>query len=379
MLNGKKVYVIIGAAGSGKRMAVPIPKQFHKIKGKTILEHTVEKFAECTFVDKIILVTAEDYQEFCRKLFADLDNGGRLAIVSGGKERQDSVYSAIKYLTAKGADSGSIVLIHDGVRPFVSKALIQRVCENAMAEGSAIPAVAPKDTIRHIDEGTLDRGKLCCVQTPQGFRFDIIEKAFEKALADGFYGTDDASLVERTGHKVSVVEGEYTNIKITTPEDLTVENRIGTGFDVHRLTEERKLILGGVEIPFEKGLLGHSDADVLVHALMDAMLGAGSAGDIGKLFPDSDDKFRGISSLKLLAEVAKVLSDRGYSFGNADMTIICQRPKLAPYIDEMRRNIAEVLNVPEDKISIKATTTEKLGFTGRGEGIAVEAVCLLNR
>ncbi|MGN0733563.1 MAG: 2-C-methyl-D-erythritol 2,4-cyclodiphosphate synthase [Emergencia sp.] len=158
-----------------------------------------------------------------------------------------------------------------------------------------------------------------------------------------------------------------------------MENRIGTGYDVHRLVENRKLILGGVEIPYEKGLLGHSDADVLVHALMDAMLGAAALGDIGKLFPDNDDSFRDISSMKLLEQVQGVLTEKGYTLGNADVTVICQKPKLAGYIEEMRIRIAEVLHVETDRISIKATTTEKLGFTGRGEGIAAEAVCILNK
>ena len=217
------------------------------------------------------------------------------------------------------------------------------------------------------------------MQTPQGFRFGLLKEAFEKAMAEGFYGTDDASLVERLGHAVAIVPGEYTNIKITTPEDLTMEMRIGTGYDVHKLVEERDLILGGVNIPYEKGLLGHSDADVLTHALMDALLGAAALGDIGKLFPDNDDSFKGISSIELLKRVKSALDDKGYSLGNADVTVICQKPKLAGYIDEMRKNIAQALDTDVDRISIKATTTEKLGFTGRGEGIAAEAVCILNR
>ena len=261
----------------------------------------------------------------------------------------------------------------------MSRDVIKAVAEKAGETGAAIAAVPPKDTIRHIEEGTLDRSRLCCVQTPQGFRMELLKKAFEKAAADGFYGTDDASLVERLGHAVAIVPGEYSNIKITTPEDLTMEMRIGTGYDVHKLVEERDLILGGVTIPYEKGLLGHSDADVLTHALMDALLGAAALGDIGKLFPDNDDSFKGISSIELLRRVKSVLDDKGYSLGNADVTVICQKPKLAGYIDEMRVNIAAALETDVDRISIKATTTEKLGFTGRGEGIAAEAVCILNR
>lgn len=381
MLKGKNIFAIIGAAGSGKRMAAPLPKQFHKIGGKTILEQTVETFERCPFVDQIILVTAGEYEDFCRQLFVSGIESGRIHLVHGGKERQDSIYNAVKYLdenSGSRAEDG-IVLIHDGVRPFASPQLIERMAEAAMEHGAAIPGVPPKDTIRDVQDGTLDRSRLVCVQTPQAFSFDVIKKAFEAAERDGFYGTDDAGLVERIGQKVTIADGENTNIKITTPEDLPVENRIGTGFDVHRLTGDRKLILGGVEIPYEKGLLGHSDADVLVHALMDAMLGAAAAGDIGKLFPDSDEAFKGISSLKLLGKVSEVLADKGYRLGNADMTIICQKPKLAGYIEDMRGNIAEVLGVSADRISIKATTTEKLGFAGRGEGIAAEAVCLLNR
>ena len=375
----RNVHVIIGAAGSGKRMGAPLPKQFLKQDGRTILEKTVEKFAGCDFVGNIVIVTGSDYQDYCCELFAKEIAEGRLTVTVGGKERQDSVYNALLCLDAKGACDDDLVLVHDGVRPFVSRDIIKAVAEKAGETGAAIAAVPPKDTIRHVEEGTLDRSRLCCVQTPQGFRMELLKKAFEKAAADGFYGTDDASLVERLGHAVAIVPGEYSNIKITTPEDLTMEMRIGTGYDVHKLVEDRDLILGGVNIPYEKGLLGHSDADVLTHALMDALLGAAALGDIGKLFPDNDDSFKGISSIELLRRVKSALDDKGYSLGNADVTVICQKPKLAGYIDQMRANIAAALETDVDRISIKATTTEKLGFTGRGEGIAAEAVCILNR
>ncbi|MBR5315291.1 MAG: 2-C-methyl-D-erythritol 2,4-cyclodiphosphate synthase [Firmicutes bacterium] len=375
----RNVYVIIGAAGSGKRMGAPLPKQFLKQGGKTILEKTVDKFHQLDYVKKIIVVTSQDYLDFCNELLMPYREGDELTVITGGKERQDSIFQAITLLKSDGIGDEDLVLIHDGVRPYVSRDLIKAVADGAEAHGAAIAAVPPKDTIRHVEEGTLDRSKLVCVQTPQGFQFGLIYKAFEKAFDDGFYGTDDASLVERLGYEVAIVPGENTNIKITTPEDLAVEMRIGSGYDVHKLVEDRKLILGGVEIPYEKGLLGHSDADVLTHALMDALLGAACLGDIGKLFPDNDDSFKGISSIELLKRVKLALDDRGYGLGNADVTVICQKPKLAGYIDQMRACIAEALDVDVDKISIKATTTEKLGFTGRGEGIAAEAVCLLNR
>lgn len=379
MIENRKVFAVISAAGSGKRMGAPIPKQFIVNRGKTILEQTVEKFVKTDMVDKVILVVSGSWRDYCEKLFDEMLYAGRLTIVEGGAERQDSVYEALTAVEQEKAAEEDIVLIHDGVRPYVSMQLIESVCYSTLRSGAVIPAVPPKDTIRHDTEGTLDRSRLWCVQTPQGFSFGLIKKAFERAFGDDFYGTDDASLVEHLGESVEIVPGEIGNIKITTPEDLTVENRIGTGYDVHRLVENRKLILGGVEIPYEKGLLGHSDADVLVHALMDAMLGAAALGDIGKLFPDNDDSFRNISSMKLLEQVQRVLTEKGYTLGNADVTVICQKPKLAGYIDDMRIRIAEVLQVETDRISIKATTTEKLGFTGRGEGIAAEAVCILNK
>ena len=236
----------------------------------------------------------------------------------------------------------------------------------------------PKDTIRDINKGTLERSDLRCVQTPQGFSAGLLMDAYANAFTDGSDFTDDAGIVEAFGHKVSLVKGSEDNIKITTPEDVVLETRIGKGFDVHRLVEGRKLILGGVDIPYEKGLLGHSDADVLLHALIDAILGAASMGDIGRLFPDTDPAFKDASSLVLLERAWNAVKYRGYDFINADITVICERPKLAPHIDKMGDNICNVLNISRERINIKATTTEKLGFTGRGEGIAAEAVCILS-
>ncbi|MBR4410645.1 MAG: 2-C-methyl-D-erythritol 2,4-cyclodiphosphate synthase [Firmicutes bacterium] len=215
------------------------------------------------------------------------------------------------------------------------------------------------------------------MQTPQGFASEILRKAYEAAYRDGFLGTDDAGLAERIGQTILLTEGDYANIKITTREDLPMEIRVGTGYDVHRLTEGRKLILGGVDIPYEKGLDGHSDADVMAHALMDALLGAAGLGDIGRHFPDTDPQYKGISSLKLLEIVNQRIHEAGYELGNADVTIIAQRPKLAGYISQMEENLAAVLGADIRQINVKATTTEKLGFTGRGEGIAAEAACII--
>ena len=318
---------------------------------------------------------------YCLELAGDNGITKLDAVVEGGAQRQDSVYNALR--EAGRLDPGTAyVLVHDAARPFVTEDVVQEVIRGAFDRGAAVPCVAVKDSLRE-NEGErsrcVDRSRFFAVQTPQGFRKELLDEAYEKACKDGFSGTDDASLVERLGYNVEIVDGDYDNIKITTKEDLPMENRIGTGFDVHRLVEGRKLILGGVEIPYEKGLDGHSDADVLIHALMDALLGAAAMGDIGRHFPDTDDAYKGISSMKLLDRVNNILAENMYSIGNADITVIAQKPKLSPYIEKMRENIADVLGIGKDLINIKATTTEKLGFTGRGEGIAAEAVCSIYR
>ena len=392
MLRDDRIIAIIAAAGRGERLGGSLPKQFLKIRGRTMLEMSVEAFEKNRSVDEIFVVANPDYYELTRELCEKFSKVTR--IVRGGKERQDSVAVALDLLCESEdrpqSESlhepeqrvGSIVLIHDGARPFVSDGLITAVAEAAADFGAAVPAVPVKDTIRQTygeKSRTLKRESLFCVQTPQGFRTSLLKEAMKKAENDGFLGTDDASLAERLGINISMVRGEEKNRKITTREDFETEMRIGTGYDVHRLVEGRKLVLCGVEIPHEKGLLGHSDADVALHALMDAMLGAAGLGDIGRHFPDTDEKYSGISSLKLLKQVAELLREEGYFLGNADITIIAQRPKLAGYIPRMRAIIAEIMDCEEDKINIKGTTTEKLGFVGREEGIAAEAVCILYR
>ena len=376
MYRDNRVIAIIAAAGRGKRLGSSLPKQFLKVRGRTILEMSVEAFEQNKYVDEIFVAANADYCELTEKLCRGFSKLKK--IVAGGAERQDSVRAALDCLRGENG----IVLVHDAARPFVSEAVINAVIEGTADFGAAIPTVPAKDTIRQVDgtgSRTLQRETLACVQTPQGFRISLIKHAFEKAQAEGFLGTDDASLVERIGINISMVQGEDANRKITTREDLETEMRIGTGYDVHRLVEGRPLVLCGEQIPYEKGLLGHSDADVALHALMDAMLGAAGLGDIGKHFPDTDERYRGISSMKLLQKTAELLREAGYFLGNADITIIAQRPKIAGYIPKMRANIAEIMNCDENKINIKGTTTEKLGFVGREEGIASEAVCILYR
>lgn len=376
MYRDNRVIAIIVAAGRGKRLGSSLPKQFLKVRGRTILEMSVEAFEQNKYIDEIFVAANADYCELTEKLCRGFSKLKK--IVAGGAERQDSVRAALDCLRGENG----IVLVHDAARPFVSEAVINAVIEGTADFGTAIPTVPAKDTIRQVDgtgSRTLQRETLARVQTPQGFRISLLKHAFEKAQAEGFLGTDDASLVERMGINISMVQGEDANRKITTREDLETEMRIGTGYDVHRLVEGRPLVLCGEQIPYEKGLLGHSDADVALHALMDAMLGAAGLGDIGKHFPDTDERYRGISSMKLLQKTAELLREAGYFLGNADITIIAQRPKIAGYIPKMRANIAEIMNCDENKINIKGTTTEKLGFVGREEGIASEAVCILYR
>ena len=251
--------------------------------------------------------------------------------------------------------------------------------------GAAAVGVKCKDTLKSADSdgfiaGTVDREKTFMIQTPQVFYLDKILDMHQKALDENFVATDDCMIAEHYGVKIKISDGSYDNIKLTTPEDMIIGERIlriGQGYDVHKLVEGRDCIICGVKIPYEKGLLGHSDADVALHALADAILGAAALGDIGKHFPDTDEKYKGADSRMLLREVVKKVAEKGYSVGNADVTIVAQRPKMLPYIEQMRKNVADDLNVGIDDVNIKATTTEKLGFEGRGEGISATAVVLL--
>ena len=288
--------------------------------------------------------------------------------------------------------------MHDGARPFATPEIFARVLAAAQKTGAAIATVAVKDTIKTINaEGmvvaTPQRSLLQAVQTPQIFKIDLLKNAYAYIQKEKIQVTDDASAVELLGVSVLTAEGSYANIKITTPEDLVWSQallankgegkmgnsiRVGSGFDVHKLVEGRKLILCGVEIPYTKGLLGHSDADVATHALMDALLGAAGLGDIGRHFPDTDPAFKDADSIELLQQVMGLLREQGWSVGNADVTIIAQAPKLAPYREAIHAVLARALSLDtEDALNVKATTTENLGFAGRGEGIAAQAIVTL--
>ena len=333
-----------------------------------------------------MLVTGRQEIEAAGDLVGRFGFGKVTQIVAGGARRQDSVSLGLAKVT------GEIVAIHDAVRPMVTREIIERSIEEAARTGACVAAVPVIDTIKSAAPdktvtGTVDRSDLYAVQTPQTFRTELIKEAFARALAEGFHATDDAALVERMGRKVSIVPGSYDNIKITTPADVELaalklgggETRTGFGYDVHALAKGRKLVLGGVQIPYELGLQGHSDADVIAHAISDALLGAVSMGDIGRRFPDTDPKYKGISSLKLLARVGEMLACDGWKIISIDATLAAEKPKIAQYVPAMISRISECLGIDENRVSIKGTTTEKLGFVGRGEGMACWAVASVSR
>jgi 2-C-methyl-D-erythritol 4-phosphate cytidylyltransferase/2-C-methyl-D-erythritol 2,4-cyclodiphosphate synthase len=398
MYNGRTVLTLIVAAGAGTRMGGKLPKQFLAIDGTPMLIKTAEVFERHGDTDGIYVVASPDYMALCRELLADMHK--LRDVLPGGETRQDSVRLGLQAMAeAEGLAGEPIVLIHDAARPFVDAAIIDRVTETAAQRGAAIPCIPMTDTIyavAQVDEAQADgaqaarilqtapdRKSLFAVQTPQGFALSLILKAHEQAAEAGKIVTDDGIPVKLMGHPVSVVQGGVRNRKITTAADMAAvqqaERRVGIGFDVHAFAVGRKLILGGREIPYERGLEGHSDADVLTHALMDAMLGALDLGDIGRHFPDTDPQYAGISSLKLLRRVRALMESRAWTIENADMTIIAERPKMARYISDMKEELAAALGLESTCVSIKATTTEGLGFTGREEGIGAQAVVLLRR
>ena len=379
MYNNMKIAAIVVAGGSGSRMEGRLPKQYLPIGGKAMVVKTTEAFSRCGYVDSIIVVADAIYHAKCEEL---LRNSGIDAVLAvGGKERQDSVFEGLKTIPP----DSDFVLIHDAARPFVSTQLIEGAIKSVVEKNAVVCAVPVKDTIRMMTGNkksvTTDRLLMYAAQTPQAFEKNLIIEAYRKAFEEGFYGTDDASLAERAGYDVHIIPGSYENIKITTRGDMPAEREIraGTGFDAHAFAEGRKLILGGVEIPFEKGLAGHSDADVLAHAAIDALLGACGCGDIGTHFPDSDSRYKNISSLLLLSEVAAIVHAKGFHIVNIDICVIAERPKIAPYRLEMAKAVANALCIAEDRVNVKGTTTEKLGFTGREEGIAAHAVCSIQK
>ncbi len=380
-----KKYIIILAGGSGSRMNTAVNKILLPLCGKTVIQRSMEAFS--SFADEMIVVcrpqdcTAIQYEtEKCSFSFP-------VRIVHGGDTRQASVLNGLKSVAP---DPKDIILIHDAARCLVSPVLIDGVISSVIQFGTGVPGIPAVSTFKTVSQDsyvlhTPDRSSLYEIQTPQGFTAETIIPLSLKAAEEHLECTDDAGILEHFHIPVKLVEGSPSNIKLTCQQDLTKAKiilegddfsmRIGMGFDVHRLTEGRKLILCGVEIPFELGLLGHSDADVALHALMDAMLGACALGDIGRHFPDSDMKYKDISSMHLLKETVAIIHSAGYRIHNVDITIVAQKPKLLPYIPQMIENIAKTLELNQDSVNIKATTTERLGFEGRMEGISAYSVC----
>ncbi len=383
MIGGDRVAGIVAAGGSGVRAGVA--KQWLVVAGETVLRRAARALASCPAVDELVAVVPPGEEARGAAELAGLGKPSRA--VAGGAARADSVRNGLA-----AAAECAVVLVHDAARPFATAGLVARVAEAAARDGAALAAVSVTDTVkRAVGEGdprvaeTLDRRTLWLAQTPQGFRRELLLRAYEAAGADASAATDECSLVERLGAPVTLVPGEPGNFKITGPGDLERARSVleapvamGVGYDTHRFAAGRPLVLGGVQFEGD-GLLGHSDADVCAHAIGDAILGAAGLGDLGRHFPDTDPRWKGVSSLVLLREIARKAAERGWRVGNCDVTLAAKRPKIAPRAEEMRARLAEALGVAPAQVNVKATTGEGMGFVGREEGIAAHAVALLVR
>ncbi len=374
---------LVVAAGRGTRLGAPLPKQYLTLAGEPLLRHTLRALASHPRISGVRAVIHPDDRAHYDEAARDLD---LLAPVPGGAQRQDSVRLGLESLQEIAPD---VVAIHDGARPFIEPALIDRVLDAVERAPGAIPALAVADTLKRGRDGriveTVDRSQLWRAQTPQAFRYAEILVAHRAAA--GLELSDDAAVAERAGLTVSLVAGSETNLKVTAPEDLARAEgmllarlgdiRTGQGIDVHPLGPGDHVWLCGIKVPHERALIGHSDADVGLHAITDAILGALGAGDIGQHFPPSDPKWRGAASDQFLHHAASLVAKRGGRIAHVDVTLVCERPKVSPHRPAMIARIAEILGLAPDRVSVKATTTEKLGFTGREEGIAAQAIATI--
>jgi 2-C-methyl-D-erythritol 4-phosphate cytidylyltransferase/2-C-methyl-D-erythritol 2,4-cyclodiphosphate synthase len=384
------VWAVIVAAGNGLRMGTATtPKVLWPIHGRPLIRWTLEVFIRNARVDGICLVTSPKLMPVMEDILRRCAKPHRL--VQGGADRGASVLAGLEALPG----ACTWVLIHDGARPCLKEEDLERLIDSVTASGTAVAGQPVRDTLhlvddRHAVENTPRRDRLWAVQTPQCFFRETIVSMYHKAARAGLHFTDEAALCHWAGLPVQLVETRSDNMKLTTPEDIPMLEailegnrrdimRVGLGYDVHRLEENRRLILGGVVIPHTHGLAGHSDADVVTHAIMDALLGAANMGDIGMLFPSDDPSYLDADSIKLLEDVCTRLREEGWHIHNVDATITAQRPRLSGYRKAMIRRLAQAMNLEESQVSIKATTTERLGFEGREEGISAQAVALLGK
>jgi 2-C-methyl-D-erythritol 4-phosphate cytidylyltransferase/2-C-methyl-D-erythritol 2,4-cyclodiphosphate synthase len=383
------VTAIIAAAGRGRRVGAAVPKQLLTVGGRPVLERSVDAFAGHPAIDEIIVVLPEHLAGRPPAYLHGLAKPVR--VIPGGPRRQDSVANGFH----AASDESELIVIHDAARPFASRDLIHRTIAAARESGAAVAALPVHETVKRATGGaaagplfveqTLARDTLFLAQTPQAFRRDVLRDA----LVLGIDATDEASMVEGAGHQVRIVDGEATNIKITTADDLLIAEaiagggrpartgRAGTGYDLHPLAAGRPLVVGGVTIPCERGAAGHSDADVVCHAVIDAVLGAAALGDIGRHFPDTDPRWKGASSLDLASRAASLVADQGYEIGNVDVTVLLETPKIGDHVDAMRRALAAALGIDASRVSIKGKTNEGVDAIGRGEAIAAHAIALI--
>ncbi|TMJ13438.1 MAG: 2-C-methyl-D-erythritol 4-phosphate cytidylyltransferase [Bacillati bacterium ANGP1] len=376
---------VIVAAGRGERLGATIPKAFVAVAGVPMLLHAARRVALSPEVGCIVVVVGASDVDRARMLLMQHGVRNVTAVVPGGAHRQDSVFAGLPHL-----GEAPVAVVHDGARPLVPPDVVTAVIQAAAETGAASAGLPVRETVKLVDGAdarqTLDRDRLWVAHTPQAFRTALLREAHHRAKAEGFYGTDDAVLVERLGYAVRMVEDSPRNLKVTVPADLDLAEayagqrriiRTGIGYDAHRLALGRLLRVGGVEIPWPRGLAGHSDADVLAHAIMDALLGGAGLGDLGRHFPPGDPAFRGADSIELLRRVAAMAAGAGWRVVHVDSTVLAEAPRLAPYIPQMRERLAAALGVDSSAVNVKATTTEGMGAIGRGEGIAAHAVATL--
>lgn len=383
--------ILTVAAGRGSRAGDGLPKQYRALAGMSVLARTLQSMHEAAPEATLATVIHPDDSELYAQSAAQLSDTARARLIAptpGGRTRQESARNGLEAL-ARLSPRPEIVLIQDAARPFTSAALVRRAIDAARAHGAAAPGIALTDTVKEIDAAakviaTPDRARLRRVQTPQAFRFDLILEAHRKAAAASRELTDDAMVAEAAGHPVHVFEGDAANLKLTTAEDFLraqsalfgelSDIRMGQGYDVHAFAPGDHVWLGGVAIPHTHGLAGHSDADVLMHAVTDAILGALAEGDIGAHFPPSDPQWKGAASAIFLGHAVKRVRERGGAIAHVDATIVCEAPKIGPHRDRIRESLAGIMGVEIGRVAVKATTSERLGFTGRGEGMAALAI-----